>query len=118
MEPTGAQTADTTVTRVLVVTMAADRRVSLQPGEQLVFGRGPGPGQIAPRDTAVSARHGVIEALDGRWAVHSTGRVASFNIYDCQTPSTLHVPLGAGPVPVPFNESVIAIEVEDHSRCC
>jgi hypothetical protein len=87
------------------------RTTELAPGDELAFGRDPGPGQIAVGDRRVSGRHGVIAASEGGWAVRSTASYFGFTVYDCDSPSRLCVPLGAGPVPVPFAWAVIAVEI-------
>lgn len=81
--------------------------------ESFVFGRDPGPGQITLDDRSVSGRHGLIELAGGVWQVSSTGSLYSFSVYDTETPSRLYVPLGAGPVRVPFAHAIIAIEIRD-----
>ena len=85
----------------------------ITPGERLEFGRAEGPGQIS-ESSAVSSVHGVITASEGSWSVTSTGRFHGFSVLDVETPSRLVIPIGAGPVTVPFARSVIAVEVEHH----
>ena len=92
-----------------------DREVVLVPGEELPFGRAPGPGHLS-LSQAISKVHGVIHAGPDSWSVTSTGRYHGFTVLDGETPSRLIVPKQAGPVTVPFAHAVIAVEVEHH-RC-
>src|SRR5207248_5608001 len=85
----------------------------LRPGEAIAFGRNPGPGQITADDLSVSGEHGVIVATDTRWTVTSTGTLHSFVVCDCETTSRLMMPLGAGPVAVPFARAVLCVEIWD-----
>ena len=62
----------------------------------------------------MSGRHGFIEFVDDGWQVSSTGSVYSFSIYDIETPSRLYIPLGSGPIRVPFAQAIVAIEIRDH----
>lgn len=99
------------MTHVLVRVGATEQ--ALGPGDQLAFGRNSGPGQVAADHRSVSGRHGLIDVDDRGWSVTSTGSLYSFSVYDVETPSRLYIPLGAGPVQVPFAHAVIAIEILD-----
>jgi hypothetical protein len=85
--------------------------VTVLPGEQIDFGRAPGPLQIAEREDRVSRVHGTIHCEAGRWLVSSAGTFSGFVVYDCETPSRLNIPVGAGPIMVPFAWSIVSIEV-------
>lgn len=88
--------------------------VEVAVGHPLVFGRLPGPGQLALDDTRVSRRHGEIAATAaGTWTVTATGSHAGVAVYDHETPSRLHVPCGVGPVLVPFARASVVIEIEE-----
>lgn len=93
-----------------------DSVVHLATGEHLTFGRNPGPGQIASNVRAVSGDHGVVEAHEHGWTVRSTGSLYSFSVYDTESPSRLFIPLGSGPVLVPFAKGVVTIEIREF-RC-
>lgn len=88
-----------------------DNRVRIAPGERLAFGREPGPGQITADDRRVSGQHGVIAASASGWTVESTARFYGFTVYDCDSPSRLCVPVGGGPIVVPFASAVLAVEL-------
>lgn len=90
-----------------------ERMVMLDQRERLEFGRADGPGQIS-ESSAVSAIHGVIITSDEVWSVTSSGRFHGFSVLDVETPSRLVIPIGAGPIIVPFARAVIAVEVEHH----
>ncbi len=77
------------------------------------FGRNPGPGQIASNVRAVSGDHGVVEAHEHGWSVTSTGSLYSFSVYDTESPSRLFIPLGSGPVLIPFAKGVVTIEIRE-----
>lgn len=100
-----------TLFRVLI----NDRVIELSEGEELPFGRSPGRGQISESST-VSSVHGVIHVESESWSVTSTGRFHGFTVLDVETPSRLVIPVGAGPVRVPFARAVVAVELERH-RC-
>lgn len=96
---------------VLEVTIGADT-VRLAAGEHLVFGRDPGPGQLTSTDLAVSGRHGRLDSTDDGWTVTSLGSIHSFSVYDAHTPSRLFIPVGSGPVAVPFAAALVVVDVE------
>lgn len=83
---------------------------TLAPGEQLEFGRAAGPGQLTVDDHRVSSRHGTIGAVEGSWWVRSTASYRGFTVYDCDSVSKLTVPIGAGPLTVPFGWALLAVE--------
>lgn len=89
-----------------------DREVLVPHGQQFYFGRDPGPGQLTT-ERSVSGRHGLVEAVENNWQVTSLGSLFSFTVYDVETPSRLFIPIGSGPVPVPFAEAIVAIEILD-----
>lgn len=90
-----------------------DRDIMVVPGDPFFFGRDPGPGQITLDDRSVSGRHGLIESKGDGWQVSSLGSLHSFSVYDVETPSRLFVPLGAGPIRVPFARAIVAVEIRD-----
>lgn len=96
-----------------VLIRIGDRETAVDPGQSFFFGRDAGPGQITLDDRSVSGRHGRIEALDDVWQISSLGSLYSFSVYDVETPSRLFVPIGAGPVRVPFANSIVAVEIRD-----
>lgn len=99
----------------MVRVLIGEREIELAPGDELAFGRAPGPGHLS-LSPAVSKVHGVVRAGEGMWSVVSTGTYHGFTVLDGETPSRLVIPKGAGPVAVPFARAVIAVEVEHH-RC-
>ncbi len=78
--------------------------------DEVVFGRAPGPGQITVEDSRVSSRHGAIGSTAHDWWVRSTASYSGFTVYDCDSVSKLVVPVGAGPIPVPFCWAMLAVE--------
>ena len=96
---------------MLIITVGGNE-VTVAPGEQFFFGRDAGPGQLTPDDRRISGQHGVIAVAEQGWSVSSTASFFGFSVYDCESPSRLHVPLGAGPVPVPFAWAVISIDIK------
>jgi hypothetical protein len=95
-----------------IVVRVGDVETRLAGGEEFWFGRDAGQGQVTADDLAVSGRHGCILATAAGWSVRSTGSVHSFAVYDCDTPSRLFVPRGAGPIEVPFAAAMVVIDVE------
>ena len=92
--------------------------IELPAGERVDFGRSPGPLQIAPDEDRISRVHGSIQALaEGGWTVRSLGSFSGFTVFDCETPSRLHVPVKAGPFTVPFAWAIIAVEVVGDRYC-
>lgn len=84
--------------------------VELTAGEVFCFGRAAGPGQIST-DRSVSARHGEIVGTDaGWWQLTNLSKTAALVVLDQETPSRLHIPPSAGPVPVPFAEATIVVQ--------
>jgi hypothetical protein len=94
-----------------------DTSAVLSAGDELQFGRDvDGVGRIIGgfrRGRSVSRVHGVVHATATGYAVTSTGRYFGFTVADRTTPSRLYVPVGIGPVAVPFAESSIIIEFAD-----
>lgn len=89
--------------------------VTVEVGAKLCFGRDPGPAQLAVDDPTVSRRHGFVHAFEGAWAVSSTGSRLGLLLFDRDSPSRLNVPVGAGPVTVPFEHCAVVIESR-HTR--
>ena len=86
--------------------------IRLESGEFLELGRFDGPGQLAANDVAVSRRHAIIGATEHGWTVQCTGSRSGLVVYDHETPSSIHVPRGVGPVVLPFAEASVIIEVQ------
>jgi hypothetical protein len=94
-----------------VVIRIEEREVNVASGSSMTFGRAIGPLHIAAGDDRVSRQHGIIGCTDSGWYVHSTSPHYGFAVYDCDTPSRLHVPPGAGPLNVPFTKAIVSIEI-------
>lgn len=87
-----------------------DHTAVLRPGEELEFGRYTrGVGQLR-EDTLVSRRHGLITATDDGFTVTSTGSYLGFTVSDRTTPSKLYIPVGVGPITIPFAEAAITFD--------
>ena len=95
----------------MTVKVHVDERdpVVLRAGEELLFGRNPGPGKVSD-DPTVSGDHGVIAATEVGWTMAALGRFFGVVVYDTETPSRLHVPRGIGPLPIPFARAAVIIE--------
>ncbi len=98
--------------------MTSDRTLRITIGEahhqvevsqEFLFGRDPGPGQLAIDDTTVSRVHGRITNLDDRWIVASTGSYLGFLIHDLDSAATLEVPAGVGQLSVPFRSAMVVV---------
>jgi hypothetical protein len=96
---------------VAVLINIEERQVQLAVGESLTFGRALGPLHIAPGDDRVSRQHGSITSTETHWEVTSISPHYGFTVYDCQTPSRLHIPPGAGPIVIPFSTAIVSIEI-------
>lgn len=82
----------------------------LSAGEPFEFGRAVGPGQIS-LDRSVSSRQGTISGTDaGWWTLTNHSTTTALLVLDAETPSRLHVPPQAGPVPVPFSDATIVVQ--------
>jgi hypothetical protein len=95
----------------------SNEQVAIPAGAQLAFGRGEGPLQIAVSDDRVSRQHGIIGNAGLNWYVQSTSKFYGFTVYDCETPSRLHVPPNAGPLFIPFGWAIVSIEVLGDRYC-
>lgn len=72
----------------------------------------PGPGQLTSTDLAVSGRHGRLDATDDAWTVTSLGSIHSFSVGTTPRPRRApFIPVGAGPVAVPFAEALVIVDV-------
>jgi hypothetical protein len=96
---------------VTVTIRIDEREVQIPVGSSMPFGRAPGPLLIAPDDDRVSRQHGLIGSAGTYWYVHSVSPHYGFTLYDCDTPSKLYIPPGAGPLTVPFSSAIVAIEI-------
>jgi hypothetical protein len=86
------------------------------PGE-ITFGRA-STVVVAVDDIRVSREHGVIGLDNGSWYVRSTTVTSvGFIVYDCETPSRLHIPPRAGPVTIPFSWAIVSIELLGDRHC-
>lgn len=85
--------------------------VVLEPGQHLMCGRAPGPGELAADNTAVSREHVAIRAEADRWSISTVGRYAGVVVYDHETPSRIHVPRGVTDLPMPFASASVVIEI-------
>jgi hypothetical protein len=95
-----------------------DNSIEIQAGERADFGRAPGPLQIAPDEDRISRVHGSIQAsAEGSWSVTSMGSYSGFTVFDCETPSRLHIPVKAGPLRIPFAWAILAVEVVGDRYC-
>jgi len=89
-----------------------DRSLELRPNEEIVFGRGVRDVGQLPNNSLVSRRHGLIAATETGFAVTSIGTYNGFVVRDTMTPSRLHIPVGMGPIELPFANAVVSF---DHS---
>ncbi len=94
-----------------VVIRIDEREVEVAAGSSMTFGRGVGPLHIAAGDDRVSRQHGEIGCNENDWYVVSTSPHYGFTVYDCDTPSRLHVPPKAGPLTIPFAHAIVSIEI-------
>lgn len=81
----------------------------VDPGDTFAFGRSEVLGILGEGDSTVSRTHGIISNYADRWEVTSTGSYFGFLIHDVESAATLEVPVGTGPIGVPFNSVVIVI---------
>jgi hypothetical protein len=88
-----------------------EREVHIPVGSTLTFGRAPGPLLLGVGDDRVSRQHGLIGCASSYWYVQSVSPHYGFAVYDCATPSRLHVPPSAGPLTIPFESAIVAIEI-------
>jgi hypothetical protein len=95
----------------MLIVKVGQQQVEIPTGSTLAFGRAPGPLTIGADDDRVSRQHGVIGSEATYWYVHSTSPHYGFVVYDCATPSRLHVPPGAGPLTIPFAAAILSIEI-------
>jgi hypothetical protein len=91
--------------------------VELGTGESISFGRAPGRSQIyRGQDKSVSDVHGLVTCTETNWSVTAKGSRYSFVVADVHTPSSIVVPLHAGPIAIPFAEALILIQANwNHS---
>jgi hypothetical protein len=102
---------------VVDFSLVGGHEVYLDEGEEILFGRAMGRGQVSGgTDQSVSSVHGSILRTQGNWSVSSLGSRYSFAVYDIDTPSRTFVPLGAKNVPVAYARAVIAIEITEDRR--
>ena len=85
----------------------------LEPGTSMEFGREVGGVGRISDDAIVSRRHGVIAGTDAGFEVTSIGSLIGFVVADRTTPSRLHIPCGVGPIPVPFADASVIVELDD-----
>lgn len=81
----------------------------LNAGSSLAFGRAPGSGCISESDMTVSSHHGTISHDGDSWSVTSTGSYLGFSVHDVVTASGFEIPVGLGPVTVPFGQAIITV---------
>lgn len=81
----------------------------VEDGESLDFGRTQGKGSITETDRTVSERHGTIHHLGETWAISSTGSFLGFSVHDVATAAAFEIPLGTGPVTVPFAHAIVVV---------
>lgn len=79
-------------------------------GETFEFGRVAGTGQLTADDRRVSGVHGVIGRTADGWTLTCLARFSGLTVYDCDSPSRLLLPPGAGPVTMPFARAIVAVE--------
>lgn len=86
--------------------------LTLHPGEELVFGRNQGGVGRISESSAVSRKHGTVQATDAGFDVTATGSTMGFTIADRTTPSRLTIPRGVGPVAIPFAQCSLIVEYQ------
>jgi hypothetical protein len=95
----------------MLMVKVGQNQVEIPVGSAVAFGRAPGPLMIGADDDRVSRQHGLIGNEASHWYVRSTSPHYGFVVYDCATPSRLHVPPGAGPLIIPFAAAILSIEI-------
>lgn len=86
-----------------------DRSYSVSAGETFAFGRAGVPGLLGESDSTVSRTHGLISNYVDRWEVTSVGSYVGFLMHDIESAATLEVPVGIGPIGVPFTSVMIVV---------
>lgn len=89
-----------------------DVDIEIEAGVPFCFGRAPGPGQLVADDRRVSNTHGELVAHEDGWTLTCRARYTGLTVYDCDSPSRLMLPAGAGPVRMPFAHAIVAIELK------
>ncbi|MEE9415323.1 MAG: hypothetical protein V3V01_08560 [Acidimicrobiales bacterium] len=82
---------------------------AVEDSETLDFGRAKGRGCITVSDRTVSEHHGTVHHFGGSWAITSTGSYLGFSVHDVATAAAFEIPLGAGPVTVPFAHAIVVV---------
>ena len=90
---------------------------SLKPGDApFVFGRqADGAGRL--RQGSVSRLHGHISITERGFAVTSLGSKLGIVVADLTTPSVLVVPVGCGPIEVPFADARLMVDQRRIAEC-
>jgi hypothetical protein len=65
----------------------------------------------------VSRSHGVITLTDEGFAVSAIGSRLGVVVFDLATPSMITVPMGVGPVAMPFGQARLTIDQRELDRC-
>jgi hypothetical protein len=88
-----------------------EERVSLHDGDEFRFGRTQKGVARISGDEAVSRVHGILSVTAVGFSLVTTGSQIGVSVADRTTPSRLVIPRGVGPVPVPFRDCSIIVEL-------